>query len=217
MAQSTRTSRRNVWLGLALVLALGLTGFRAADALSAPQVAAPVSVSGASALELRLTGLLETVIGSGHVQVHRAERPDGSQAFLVMINSASTAADPGDEVLLRLLSSAVFIDTLAGDSVAFDRVPFVQSAGGLPGRAALLELFALFSVCMLIGLGMAVGSAAPEAARNELRKDDRTLQSPQARTPPPGLQNPIAQRISEDPARAAEVIRRWLGTRAIDT
>lgn len=216
MTQMTRTSRRNVWLGLALVLALGLTGFRAADALSPTHVTAPLE--GASPIEARLTGLLETVIGAGHVQVHRAERPDGSQAFLVLINSAGGAADPGNDVVLRLLSSAVFIDTLAGDTVAFDRVAFVQGARGLPSRADLLEILALVSVCALTGAGMAASSIAPHQTTSRTGHSvHRQEDMPKGTTIPQGHQSLIAQRISEDPVRAAEVIRRWLGARAIDT
>ncbi|MEM7781696.1 MAG: hypothetical protein AAF697_15030 [Pseudomonadota bacterium] len=214
MARSIHASRRRVWLALALALTLGLVAYRAVDAFA--RSAEPTDIAGASPVETRLTNLLETVVGPGQVQVHRAERPDGSQAFLVVINAAAGTADPGDDVLLRLLSSAVFIDTLAGDTVTFDRLTFVASPYGLPDRAALLELFALLAVCALIGGGLAVReseqSVSPAKERSESRREPGA--SAGVRHNP---QNLIAERISEDPARAARVIRRWLGTRAADT
>ncbi|MEM9738829.1 MAG: hypothetical protein AAF829_03105 [Pseudomonadota bacterium] len=215
MTRTASHSRRSVWLGLALVLVLGLTALRGLDAISAPSV--PKPVAGASAVELRLTGLLETVVGSGDVQVHRATRPDGTQSFLVMINSASDTADPGDDTLLRLVSSAVFIDTLAGDTVAFDRITFANSGSVLPERSILLELFALVSVCILIGAALAaspVPAPRPASERQAMAPVQSERHHP---APAPERANLIAQRISEDPARAARIVRRWLRSQAVDT
>ncbi|MEL6567461.1 MAG: hypothetical protein AAFQ22_03510 [Pseudomonadota bacterium] len=215
MMSAASMNRRTVWLALALVLALGLTGLRAATAFSNPQP--PAQMVGASALEQRLTGLLETVLGQGQVKVHQALRPDESRAFLVMINTQARNADPGDAALTQLLMSAVFVDTVAGDTVTFDRVAFASAPGGLPNRAALLEVFALVSLCILIGAALAVETPVSQLAPNEQSLRQSVTPQDSAPVDRSAAQNLIAQRISEDPARAAQIVRRWLGSRVVDT
>ncbi|MEL6956422.1 MAG: hypothetical protein AAFO88_07250, partial [Pseudomonadota bacterium] len=64
---------------------------------------------------------------------------------------------------------------------------------------------------------IAGGLLAPVPMSTPARQFTETQSSQQAeRRSPDVAVNPIAQRISEDPARAARIIRRWLGTPAVD-
>ena len=211
MIPSASNNPRSVWLGLALACSLALTGWRASLALTTDAPTKPVA--GASPVELRLSSLIETMVGAGNVQVHRSERPDGSQSFLILLNATEAASAPGDEALLSLVSSAVFIDTLAGDTVTIDRLTFAQGRFGTLSPSQMLELSALAAICILIAGGL----LAPVPMSTPARQFTETQSSQQAeRRSPDVAVNPIAQRISEDPARAARIIRRWLGTPAVD-
>ena len=211
MMSSAANSRASVWLVLALIVALGLTGWRAFHVVSSPAAADPLQ--GASPLEVRLTGLMETVLGEGHVRVHHAPRPDGSQSFLVLINEPATRIAANDEYVTSLLSSAVFIDPLAGDGVTINRLAFAEGpAGGLsPARA--LELAAMFALCVFIAAAT-LSTALP--ARRETNAPRRTEAPPEplplsgpAPSPSPDA-SLLVKRISEDPAGAARIVRRWM-------
>jgi len=212
MMSSAANSRASVWLVLALLVALGLTGWRAHHAMSAPAAADPLQ--GASALEVRLTGLLETVLGEGHVRVHHAPRPDGSQSFLVLINEPAARIAATDEYVTSLLSSAVFIDPLAGDGVTINRLAFAEGRAGALSPARALELAALFALCVFIAAAT-LSTAWP--ARRETKGQQRTEAPPApapltrpAPSPSPDASRLLVQRISEDPAGAARIVRRWM-------
>jgi hypothetical protein len=195
---------------VATLLAFGLAGWRATSLLAPSPVHA--EPAGSSLLEQRLTGLLSTVLGAGEAQVHQSIRPDGSRAFLVLVNAAPATDKVSDETLVDLVSSAVFIDTIAGDTITVRRAVFAASGSSLPGRGEALELAGL------VGLGlMLAGLAVISRMENPVEPARQTAASMPARSAMPMASAPAgmdtrlaARRIGENPQRAAAVIRGWL-------
>ncbi len=212
MMSSARNTRASFWLVLALMVALGLTGWRAFHAMSGPETGDPLQ--GASAIEVRLTGLMETVLGEGHVRVHHAPRPDGSQSFLVLINEPATRVATTDEYVTSLLSSAVFIDPLAGDGVTISRLAFAEGPAGALSPARALELAALLALCVFIAAAI-LATAFPARRETKARRHTEAPPAPApltgpAPSPSPDASRLLVQRISEDPAGAARIVRRWM-------
>lgn len=190
---------------VAALLAFALVGWRA-TLLFSPQPAEPMP-AGTSLLEQRLTGLVSTVLGPGEAQVHQSIRPDGSRALLVLVNDRAKAGEVPDEALLDLVSEAVFIDTLAGDTVNVRRMPFAAERG-FPSQGEMLELAGLAGLSLLLA-GLVVLSRAGAPQTSAERAPARPVQA--APSMASGLNTQlVARRIGEDPGRAADVIRGWL-------
>lgn len=211
MRSRTPTTLPTGLLLVATLLAFGLAGWRATSLLApSPAHAEP---AGSSLLEQRLTGLLSTVLGAGEAQVHQSIRPDGSRAFLVLVNAAPATDRVSDETLVDLVSSAVFIDTIAGDTITVRRAAFAASASGLPSRSEALELAGLVGLgLMLAGLAVISRMENPvEPARQAATSMSARSAAPMA-SAPAGMDTRLAaRRIGENPQRAAAVIRGWLG------
>ncbi|MEM1105606.1 MAG: hypothetical protein AAGH87_04380 [Pseudomonadota bacterium] len=203
---------RRLWIGLALVLALGVLSWRAADRFAT----APPTPAGASAAELRLTGLLETVLGANQVRVHQALRADKSQSFLVLLNAQGPGSVFDESRLTSLLNEALAIDPLAGDTVTFEYAAFATGPAVPWPLQAWAELAALFGICASLGgaLMTPVSRPPPRVAEPSVR--------PKAEAGPNLPVDPLprrlaAQRMAEDPSHAAQIIRRWLALRSLST
>lgn len=195
---------------VATLLAFGLAGWRATSLLApSPAHAEP---AGSSLLEQRLTGLLATVLGPGEAQVHQSIRPDGSRAFLVLVNAVPATDKISDEILVDLVSSAVFIDTIAGDTITVRRAVFAASQAGLPSRAEALELAGLVGLGLMLAGMVVLGRMenSHEPAHETAVSGAMRQSAPHAAASAGVDARLAAHRIGENPQRAAAVIRGWL-------
>ncbi|MCI4644026.1 MAG: hypothetical protein MRY64_04515 [Hyphomonadaceae bacterium] len=194
---------------VALLLAFGLTGWRATLFFS--PASAYTQPAGASLLEQRLTGLVTTLLGEGAAQVHQSIRPDGSRALLVLVDDSPAAQRVSDAALGELVSDAIFVDTIAGDTVTVRRIAFAKAPAGALSAVEIMELAGLVGLCIVLTGVLVVTRPGSALVQHGRAAAPSTPRSSAVEAPAAGLNTQLAaQRIGEDPTRAAHVIRGWL-------
>ena len=192
----------------ACVVAIGLLAWRGSEILAR----APASPGPLSQAEASLLSVAEAVAGQGHVRVSVVRQSGKGQQILVLLDEKS-AID--DATLVNLMSLAGGLSDGDGDRTVIQRVPFAPGVTGapLPGDWAELTLLAL-----LAGLAGWIGFTAPrreDAPVEVVREALPARRSPQPTEPmapaAPVRSNEAADLTRHDPARAADVVRGWMG------
>lgn len=192
----------------AFMVALGLLAWRASDILTrAPAGPGPLSQSEAS-----LLSVAEAVAGQGHVRVSVARQPGAGRQILVLLDEQSAVLDA---TLMQVVSLAAGYDAARGDRIELQRAAFAPGVTGAPqpGDWAELCLIALLAgLAGWIGLTSMRRSSAPVEIVQEALPP-RTLAPPRepARQVAPAHNAEAADLARRDPARAADVLRRWMG------
>ncbi len=192
----------------ACVVAIGLLAWRGSEILSR----APASPGPLSQAEASLLSVAEAVAGQGHVRVSASRQSGKGRQILVLLDENSVISDA---TLVNVVSLAGGLSDGDGDRVVIQRVPFAPGVTGapLPGDWAELTLLAL-----LAGLAGWIGLTAPrreEAPVEVIREALPARRSPQPAEPVtqavPVRSSEAADLARHDPARAADVVRSWMG------
>ncbi len=192
----------------ACVVAIGLLAWRGSEILSR----APASPGPLSQAEASLLSVAEAVAGQGHVRVSASRQSGKGRQILVLLDENSVIPDA---TLVNVVSLAGGLSDGDGDRVVIQRVPFAPGMIGapLPGDWAELTLLAL-----LAGLAGWIGLTAPrreEAPVEVIREALPARRSPQPAEPVtqavPVRSSEAADLARHDPARAADVVRSWMG------
>lgn len=190
----------------ALFLALSLCVWRASSLLtgSAAQPKSPAEAS--------LAALIDPIAGPGNSRISIAFNAEGGRTVFVLLDAP---AAPVASDLQRILPEAAGLDTAHGDKLLIEQAAFARGLPGRPDTAAWLELGAL-GLISLISAGIALITLRPQPlpalapSRPEAIPEARgeTLRALRPVAPPSAADaSDVAQR---DPARAAEVLRRWM-------
>jgi len=207
-ATQTDPSRRLRALAIAgAALAFGLMAWRGASVLTANVPAEP-----ASQQDRHILNLIEPVTGPGNARVSvRYSGENGGRSFLVLINGAETNASPYAPRIESLLTAGAGYEP-ASDKLTLQQFPFAQGASAAPQPAEIAEIAALGLLTLLLCfLGLSPRREAPRQA--EALPQSEGAQSPteiMTRKPAPLKTSRAAQAAAEDPAKAAEVIRKWM-------
>ena len=192
----------------ALVVSLGLLGWRGMDMLTR----APASPGPLSQAETSLLSVAEAIAGPGHVRVSVARRAGGGRQVLVLLDEAAGA---DAETIARVVTAAAAIDDAKGDTVDLQRVSFAPAMTGAPTPSDWTELSLL---ALLAGLAAWLGFAPARSATTQVELVRETLSSRMAPVPQPVRPAQAPQRAQDaadlarrDPARAADIVRGWMG------
>lgn len=203
---------------VALVLALGLLGARGMQLVSQPGAA----VAG-SALETRLTHMLEPVVGEGHVRVSVTRDGSRSKTIFAVVNTLPEAAPEKLETIQRILEMGAGVNLAAGDRIVIEELAF---ASALPGELSGADYFELAGLVGLIGLlgwvALSAREAVPQAAAVNVTAtaapaDERAIApepEPIRRVTSTTRPADVSGLVKADPARAAEVVRGWMNGKA---
>ena len=193
---------------VACVVALGLLAWRGSAVFArAPAAPGPLSQSEAS-----LLSVAEAIAGQGHVRVSVARQPGQGRQVLVLLDEQVEAADA---TLIRVVSLAAGLDESKGEAVDLQRVAFAPgvSGGPQPGDWAELSLLAF-----LAGITGWLGLTAPRRDEAPVEVIRETLPPRMAGAPAeplspvlPARNGDAADLARRDPARAADVVRSWMG------
>ncbi len=213
MARAVRHRDRLRPLALAgLVLALALTGWRAAEIFTTHAPPAP-----ASAAESQLMPLAEALAGPGHVRLMLTRGPAGTRQLTVLLDET---ASHGREDMARLLAAAAALDSERGERIVVETAAFAPGLAGRPAPAAWAELGGL----VLLSLICAILSFSPQpvspagSALTESRIEPEYLAAlPDTGRRPlqrvsqmPGGGGEATEITRQDPAAAAGLLRRWM-------
>lgn len=196
-------------LGAALAVTVLMAGLRTGPLTGDTPGAMAPPAGAQSALEARLTSLLETVLGAGAVRVHQSVRPDASRSLLILVDDSREGLLT-DEAITDLLHTAYFVDAVRGDTLTVRRAAFAPSASAAPAPAQWIELggFALLAL-LLAGALFALPKTAPRP-----RAHIALTRSPAPRdfaASAPRNSEEAVEAIRDNPARAAEILRDWIG------
>ena len=193
----------------ACVVALGLLVWRGSEVMTrTPASPGPLSQSEAS-----LLSVAEAVAGQGHVRVSMARQAGKGRQVLVLVDEKS-AID--DATLVNVVTLAGGLSDGDGDRVTIQRVPFAAGVTGAPTSHDWAELSLL---ALLAGLTGWIGLTAPRREADapvELVQEAlpaRRMAEPAAPVKPasPAQSGEAADLARRDPARAADVVRGWMG------
>lgn len=189
----------------ACVVALGLLAWRGSAVLTR----APASPGPLSQTEASLLSVAETLAGQGHVRVSVTRQSGKAQQVLVLLDEKA----PVDDALL----SGVVASAAGTGTVDLKRVAFAPGISGAPQPSDWAELSLL---ALLAGLAGWLGFSAPrreeQSAPVELVRETlpvRRMQTPDEAPKPaaPARNDEAADLARRDPARAASVVRGWMG------
>ncbi|MEZ5997295.1 MAG: hypothetical protein R3B98_01195 [Hyphomonas sp.] len=195
----------------ALVLVLGLGGWRTMDVLTrAPAAPGPLSQAEAS-----LLSVAEAVAGKGHVRVSVTQRAGQPRHVLVLLDKG---VDSDPDTVVRLMTAAAGIDDSKGETLDLQQVPFAPETTGQPTPADWTELGLLGLLAGLIAwLGFRPSPVSVPAPAVEILRETlpAARMAPAAAQPRPAA-TPVrsteaADLARRDPARAAEIVRGWMG------
>ncbi|MEZ5946592.1 MAG: hypothetical protein R3C13_11425 [Hyphomonas sp.] len=193
----------------AFVLVLGLIGWRSMDVLTrAPSSPGPLSQAEAS-----LLSVAEAITGKGHVRVSVAQRSGQPRQVLVLVDEA-VETDPA--ILVQIVTAAAAIDDSKGEIVSLKQLPFAAGMTGQPTLADWTELSLLGLLACLIGwLGFRPSPAMAPAVEIVREALPSARMAPSAPAPRPAAapvrSGEAADLARRDPARAAEIVRGWMG------
>jgi hypothetical protein len=205
--EAIRTRRLAALLVLAIALALGV--WRAASLLTGPEI------THYSPAEASLAALVEPLSGKNRSRVSVTYNREGGRTVFVLLDAGAGAA-PVKADVARVLTSAAGIDAARGDRLAVEETVFARGLPGRPDAAAWSELGALGIIGLLAAaIAMFPGRMpVPVPVRGETRSDVRVEPGLRAirpsAAPLPAEAVDLARR---DPAKAAEVLRGWIGAR----
>ena len=195
----------------ACVVALGLLAWRGSDLLSR----APASPGPLSQTEASLLSVAEALAGQGHVRVSATRQSGKGQQILVLLDEK---APIDDATLVRVVASAAGLGEQGGGAVDLQRVPFAPGVTGAPKPSDWAELSML---ALLAGLAGWLGLTAPRREGEQgapvevMRETLPVRRMPLADDPPkpaaPVHNDEAADLARRDPARAASVLRGWMG------
>jgi len=199
------------WPVIAAAVLAGILAVWQGLSMRPAQAAVP---AGATSYEARLGDILETVTGPGHVRVIASRNGQGARRLLVLVDTARPLRS-GEKPLLRdLLAASAGLDRERGDTIEFRELEF---ASGGPFRANLAEqarLAGLFGLAGLLGwVALARPAPAHASAHDRPDRPRQTDGEPVEPVADPGKPaHPAAlAAATADPARAAAVIRSWIG------
>ncbi|HPE49016.1 MAG TPA: hypothetical protein PLR76_11490 [Hyphomonas sp.] len=192
----------------ALVVAIGLLGWRGMDVLTR----APASPGPLSQAETSLLSVAEAIAGPGHVRVSVARRAGGGRQVLVLLDEA---AGLDADTVTRVMTAAAAIDAAKGDTVDLQSVSFAPAMTGAPTPSDWTELSLL---ALLAGLAAWLGFAPVRTAPAPVELVRETLPTRMPAAAPSARPAPTAPRAQDaadlarrDPARAADIVRGWMG------
>ena len=189
----------------ACVVALGLLAWRGSAVLTR----APASPGPLSQTEASLLSVAEALAGQGHVRVSVTRQSGKAQQVLVLLDENAPVEDA---VLSGVVASAAGTGT-----VDLQRVAFAPGISGAPKPSDWAELSLLALLAGLAGwLGFrAPGAEAQSAPVEVMRETLPVRRMPQADEAPkpaaPARNDEAADLARRDPARAAAVVRGWMG------
>lgn len=195
----------------ACMIAIGLMVWRGGDILTR----APASPGPLSQTESALLSVAEAVAGQGHVRVSLARQPGRGRQVLVLLDEKSAVEDA---TLVRLITSAAGLSEAGGDRVDLQRVAFAPGVSAAPRPADWAELSLLALLAGLTGwLGLKAGGPKAAGPVEVVREVLPARMAPQLTDPAkasvPARSGEAADLARNDPARAADVVRGWMGTR----
>ena len=194
----------------ACAVAIGLLAWRGSEVLTR----APASPGPLSQTEASLLAVAEAVAGQGHVRVSVARQSGRGQQVLVLLDEKSPIEDA---VLVNVVRLAAGLSDGDGDRVALQRVPFAPGVTGAPRPSDWAELSLLALLAGMAGW-LTLSAGRREAAQVEVVREALPARmmpapaEPAARPAAPSHTGDAADLARRDPARAADVVRGWMGT-----
>ncbi|MFN7056020.1 hypothetical protein [Hyphomonas sp.] len=206
--EAIRTRRLAALLILAIALALGV--WRAASLLTGPDM------THHSPAEASLAALVEPLSGKNRARVSVTHNREGGRTVFVLLD-AGAGAVPVKADVERVLTAAAGIDPARGDRLAVEETVFARGLPGRPDAAAWAELGAL-GIMGLLAAAIAMFPGRAPAASVTVRAETRPEIRPEASIRPlrPAavpLPSDAVELARRDPAKAAEVLRGWIGAR----
>lgn len=193
----------------ACALAITLGAWRASAVLTAP----PTQIADLSAAEASLARIVDPIAGSGMARVSIARNAEGGRTVLVLLDAS--ARDTALQ-LERIIPVAAGLTTAGADRVIIEEAVFARGLPGRPDTMAWTELGALGLIASLCGwLALRPGTQVqtskplPDAAPVYARPAEpvRPVRIVNAM---PGTSD-AGELVRRDPARAAAVVRSWIG------
>ena len=201
----------------AAFILLGLGIWRGAEVFTQPAVTtAPMSLE-----QEKLLHVIEPLAGAGNVRisVHRADA--GARNFLVMIDTANSAARDIGKDVEAIFTKAAGFDAAKGDTLTVQEFPFAEGASARPALGDLAQLGIMGLLVFLLSWG--AFAPAPSAAAPALVSRKKGRRSEQSE--PPSRPRPVpvdlspsdgsraaaaAKTARENPTETAKVIRAWM-------
>jgi len=206
VSETNQASRLRALAIAGAALALGLMLWRGAEVFTAQPQTQP-----ASQQDRQLLNLIEPVTGAGNARISVRYSEAGERSFLVLVNGTESATSPHAARIESILSAGAGYSS--ADTLTVQQFPFAPGVSAAPQVTELTEMSVLGLLTLLLCfLGFAPRRSAPKHVPQIVESETAPLR-PQAAPVRVGISpkaNRAAEAAAQDPAKAAEIIRKWM-------